>query len=371
MQKIAIIGGGIIGLTLANYLDPEQFEVTLFDEGTGQATRASAGIISPWLSKRRNQRWYRLAREGAAFFPQLVRDFELDASIYERCGTLIFRAPEKLPELFELAKARKMDAPEMGDIAVLSAAEVHARCTLLRPSPALFVSGGGRLDGAAYLAHLTTRAKQRGVTIINEKATVKRQDKRWLVTSATKNILVEQVVAAVGPHLPALLAPLSYTVDIRAQKGQLLVFQTPYKESQSWPVVMFDGEGDLIPFTNGQLLIGATHENDATWNLEPTKAAYTQLTEGAAAYLCHPEEMFRYVTTTKVGTRAYTSDFAPFFGPLPKDPTFLVASGLGSSGLTTGPYIGYLLAQYLMTNTWQAEHYQKPIETYIKKEPAK
>ncbi len=46
MEKIAIIGGGIIGMTLASYLDTSKFNVALFDEGTGQATKASAGIIS-------------------------------------------------------------------------------------------------------------------------------------------------------------------------------------------------------------------------------------------------------------------------------------------------------------------------------------
>lgn len=66
-KKIAIIGGGIIGMTLASYLDTSKFNVALFDEGTGQATKASAGIISPWLSKRRNKQWYRLAKDGAAF----------------------------------------------------------------------------------------------------------------------------------------------------------------------------------------------------------------------------------------------------------------------------------------------------------------
>ena len=68
MKKIAIIGGGIIGMTLANYLDTEKFDITVFDSGKHQATGASAGIISPWLSKRRNKQWYALAKKGSTIF---------------------------------------------------------------------------------------------------------------------------------------------------------------------------------------------------------------------------------------------------------------------------------------------------------------
>ena len=44
MKKIAIIGGGIIGMTLANYLDTDKFDISLFDDEKNQATKASAGI---------------------------------------------------------------------------------------------------------------------------------------------------------------------------------------------------------------------------------------------------------------------------------------------------------------------------------------
>ncbi len=91
MKKIAIIGGGIIGMTLANYLDPQKFDITVYDEGLGQATKASAGIISPWLSKRRNKKWYQLAREALPYFQKLVKDFQLTEDIYRQSGTVILR----------------------------------------------------------------------------------------------------------------------------------------------------------------------------------------------------------------------------------------------------------------------------------------
>ncbi|MFY9901052.1 MAG: FAD-dependent oxidoreductase, partial [Trichococcus sp.] len=48
----------------------------------------------------------------------------------------------------------------------------------------------------------------------------------------------------------------------------------------------------------------------------------------------------------RVGTRAYTSDFSPFFGSVPGLQNCFAASGLGSSGLTSGPLIGYLLPNW-------------------------
>ena len=45
-MKIAIVGAGIVGSTAAYYLSKEKdAEVTVFDHGLGQATKAAAGII--------------------------------------------------------------------------------------------------------------------------------------------------------------------------------------------------------------------------------------------------------------------------------------------------------------------------------------
>ncbi len=74
--------------------------------------------------------------------------------------------------------------------------------------------------------------------------------------------------------------------------------------------------------------------------------------------------------TMRVGTRAYTSDFAPFFGEVPDEANLFAASGLGSSGLTTGPYIGYLLANRINNTHTQPtdfSSYTKPMTEYIKK----
>lgn len=368
MKKIAIIGGGIIGMTLANYLDTQQFEITLYDDGIGQATKASAGIISPWLSKRRNKKWYQLAKDGAVFFPKLVKDFELGTSVYNQTGTVIFRKDDELDALYDFAQQRLIDTPEMGSIERLSEEETTAALPLLKPRKALKISGGGKLDGLAYLEKLAQLAKGKGIRLINKKVELRQLDNKLVILDNGNSEIFDIVFVTAGPAIKNLLAPLGYNVDIRPQKGQLLEFETTHLESHDWPVVMLDGEADFIPFEQGKILIGATHENEGEWDLTPTQAAYDQLWSHAKEFLIEPYSFQKSPFNYRVGTRAYTSDFAPFFGEVEPKSNLLVASGLGSSGLTVGPLIGYLLAQKVNHGIWQTEHYQKPIESYIKKQ---
>ena len=47
-KKVAIVGAGIVGATAAYQLSKKGIDVTVFDAGVGQATKAAAGIICPW-----------------------------------------------------------------------------------------------------------------------------------------------------------------------------------------------------------------------------------------------------------------------------------------------------------------------------------
>lgn len=369
MKKIAIIGGGIIGLTTTNYLDTNKFDITLFDDGTGQATKASAGIISPWLSKRRNKKWYQLAKDGAKFYQKLIEDFQLDETIYKKSGTLIIRPQKNLDDLFELAMERLIDAPEMGQVESLSPSQTKEQLPLLKEMPSLKLSGGGRLDGLKYLEKMSQLASSKGIQIVTEKVSIEEIDGKLYILTKDKREEFDYLILTVGPHLKDILSSLGYETDIRPQKGQLLSFNTNLKESNDWPVVVLDGEADLIPFSEGNILIGATHENDGGWDLTPTEDAYNFLTEYAKGFLdeSKSDELLSSPSDFRVGTRAYTSDFAPFFAPLEDNEKIVAASGLGSSGLTTGPYMGYLIADYFNNGNWDTEKYQKPISNYIKK----
>ena len=94
----------LIGVEIGGEKD---VEVTVFDHGPGQATKAAAGIISPWFSKRRNKAWYRMARLGADFYQELTSNLEndgYDTSFYDQSGVVLLKKDDgKLDGLYQYA----------------------------------------------------------------------------------------------------------------------------------------------------------------------------------------------------------------------------------------------------------------------------
>lgn len=352
-QSVLIVGGGIIGSTAAFYLAKAGHPVQVFDQETGQATRAAAGIISPWLSQRRNTEWYQLVAAGARFYPTLLADLgTVPDDMYRKTGTLLFKKNQKtLDKVEALARKRRQTAPEIGTIQRLSPAEIKEMFPLLEPrSEALFISGGARVDGDLLIATLREKAAHYGAQFQKETVTkIKWQEGRWHLETASKDTATSPTLLLTpGPGLNDLLADFSLKVDLRPQKGQLACLSLPdFPGTAHYPVVMPQMEADIIPFAHGEIRIGATHENergaDLTVDLEQVQSLVESIRPLAPILADTP------ITQVKVGTRAFTSDYLPFFGRqlLPNGASFYTAAGLGSSGLTSGPFIGHWLAHDL------------------------
>lgn len=372
-KKIAVIGGGIVGSTVAFYLSQtKNMDVVLYDEGLGQATSAAAGIICPWLSQRRNKKWYRLAAGGAAFYPSLITDLGEkldDSAVYHQTGALIFKKNLRLLEKLErIALKRKTEAPEIGDLSILNPEEIHHTIPFLKAdTPALFASGGAKVDGSLLTKKLKTAAKRNGASLLNKKVSLEIDSSRensYLIKDEADTQRFDKVVLAAGAWLPQLLEPLGYDVDIRPQKGQLFEVHLD-AETRDWPVVMPVGEWDIIPFSKGKVIIGATHENDQGYDLRPTTEPLEGMLRGVKKSF--PKLGQTEIAGIRVGTRAYTSDFAPFFGEVPQLPNVYAASGLGASGLTSGPLIAHILVQLITGVTTDLPLEDYPIDRYIKK----
>ena len=220
----------------------------------------------------------------------------------------------------------------------------------------LYASGGARVDGQLLVTRLLGASQ---VKAINKEVSLTPLSSGYQID----NQMFDQVILSTGAWLGHILEPLGYEVDVRPQKGQLRDYHVP-QDMGAYPVVMPEGEWDLIPFPGGKLSLGATHENDMGFDLAVDENLLQQMAEAAGPF--YPSLKDAMISGERVGIRAYTSDFSPFFGQVPNLSGVFAASGLGSSGLTTGPIIGYHLAQMLQGRKGVLDPADYPTERYIK-----
>lgn len=367
--SIGIVGGGIVGSTAAYYLARQGYKVTLFDEETGQATKAAAGIICPWFTLRRNKPWYFLVSNGAEFYHQLIQDLKEDGhetnGLYQAIGTLLPRKNQpSLERDAQRAQERLEQSPAIVGVETLTTQQVNERFPLLNsPYPASFVKGGARVDGEALIATLKEAFQQLGGTYINQRVHLKRHEETVSVHTDESSYTFDRLLLASGAWLPNLLEPLGFEVAIRPQKGQLYSVFNEEWVGNNWPVVMAPGKFDIIPNENGEIVIGATHEDDRDYSLDVEMERINDLVNFAEEWI--PGFSEYPIHRIKVGIRAYTPDSGVLVGEVPTLSNVWAVSGLGSSGLTSGPFIGHQWSQLIHTGQWQITKEDFPIETYI------
>ena len=130
-MRVIIVGSGIVGASCAYTASSRGAEVLLADAALpGQATAAGAGIVCPWSSSLADDPvWYDFASASARYYPGLIAELanhgEVDLG-YRRVGGLILTgSPEQQETVAQQLQARRAGAPEIGDVAALSAAEAR------------------------------------------------------------------------------------------------------------------------------------------------------------------------------------------------------------------------------------------------------
>ncbi|MBS4213526.1 MULTISPECIES: NAD(P)/FAD-dependent oxidoreductase [Neobacillus] len=350
MQKVIVIGAGILGASTAYHLAKWGAEVIIVDrQDHGQATDAAAGIVCPWLSQRRNKAWYQLVKGGARYYPELITQLEADGEKdtgYKGVGALsIHSDTKKLEQMAERARVRREDAPEIGEITILSPTETNRLFPALSEEfGAVYVSGGARVNGRALRNALVNAAVKHGAQVIKGDASLISNDNKVQgVKVSEKLFFADQVIVTAGAWAKELLGPLGVEFLVRPQKAQIIHLQLSDMDTNSWPVVMPPSDQYILSFADGRVVIGATHENDAGFDNRVTAGGVQEILNKALAIA--PGLAGGTILETRVGFRPFTPGFLPIIGGLPSFEGMLVANGLGSSGLTSGPYLGAELAK--------------------------
>lgn len=328
-MNITIIGGGLAGASIGYHLVKLGDNVTIYDrKDKGQATFASAGIICPWISQRRNKKWYRLVTKSAHYYPDFIEQLERETGLstgYKKSGAICLFKEDIFDKATKRISDKGIDNPDVGEVKQLSPDELQS----LHPSitldhPALHVEGGGQVRGAQLLAALKKAFTDYGGIWKNESFNQNDDDTFKIYTTGAWGI--EQ----------------NFEPKIEHQRAEIMHFKLLNQTSIQSPVVMALGPTYIVHLEDDLYVIGTTHIDTDSFSTEPTAESYDYLQNELYKYF-KPEDV--EITEMSVGLKPYTRDYLPFIGYVDKN-TFVV-NGMGSTGLTASPLVGLEVSRLL------------------------
>ncbi|MEX3010778.1 NAD(P)/FAD-dependent oxidoreductase [Hoeflea sp. TYP-13] len=260
--EFAIIGGGVVGLSVAYGLRKLGKQVTVFDEGDTafRASRGNFGLV--WVqSKGLNQPAYaRWTRRSAAawrdFSDELSRQTGEDLKLVQNGGYIFHLDEEELDA--ERKKYEQLKTELGGDYPF----EVMGANALKREEPhigpkvagALFCAEDGHVNPLGLLRSLADAGRKSGVVFhVNSKVTeitpaVGGFDIR---VGSSRAYFAEKVVLTAGLGAMQLGPSLGFRTPIRPQQGQVLI-------TEKMPKLLNRPSVEIRQVDEGGIQIGAT-----------------------------------------------------------------------------------------------------------------
>jgi D-amino-acid dehydrogenase len=354
MNRVVVIGGGIVGASAAYHLARENVSTILVDRrDEGRATSAGAGIVAPGTSLRDIGPFYELAQPAVSYYPELIAALaETGAGDtgYATCGKLFLAGNDeeavRLAEIKTLFEQRRDSGmPNLGAMAYLDPQQTHELFPAVQDvARALWIPEAARVDGALLRDALTHAARHHGAEVLLGAASLMTEGERVSVVVVDGRVIeADAVIVAAGAWSNDLLAPTGIQLPMAPQKGQIIHFRLPGQDTTRWPILSWFGNQYILAFGPDRVVAGATREHGSGFDTRITGAGVKHVLDTALQRA--PGLGDATIAEVRVGLRPYAEDNVPFIDTAPAAGKVVIATGHGPSGLQLGPYSGFLAAR--------------------------
>lgn len=350
-RRVAIIGAGVIGASIADALACRGVRVTMFDmraPGAG-ASQASAGVLAPFIEAKPGSPLLALGVRSLAMwdgFMAGVRQRAPGSEVeYARTGTLdvalsagerahlktaaVWLASEGVAHEWLEGQALTTRAP-----AVSSAA-----------AGALCIPDHRIVNVTALVRALVHAARLSGVVCVTptEILQVDQAKDTVEVRIGDERHLFDDVVIAAGSWTRRVRVSGAPVFPVRPIRGQLLHLRWsdgPRPAHSIWGSRCY-----TVPWSDGSVLVGATVE-DVGFDERSTVAGVRELLDAVSDLL--PSAAHASLEAVRVGLRPATLDHLPLLGPLTSHPRVVLAAGHYRNGILLAPLTADIVSRLML-----------------------
>jgi len=373
--EYVIIGGGVIGLSIAYHLTRLRHRDVLLlerDQLTCGTTWHAAGLVT---QLRATENMAKLAQYTAQLFQEL-ETLTGQATGFRQTGSITIAAtPERLEELKRGASMGRSFGLE---VEMIDAAEVKRRAPLLDVTDVLgaaWIPSDGMTNPVDTARAFAAGARQGGAKIL-ERAPVTGvvvENSRVIGVATAEGIVrTERAVICTGMWTRAMAADLNWSVPLQAAEHFYVVTEAIAGLPSDLPTIRDMDAGFYAKPDAGKLLVGFfEYNNGKPWGMEgiPLDFSFDSLPDDfdhIEPYLM--SAMRRMPSLENVGLQlnfngpeSFTPDNRFLMGPAPDIAGLYVAAGFNSCGIESSGGAGKVMAEWMSTGVPASDYWEMDV----------
>jgi glycine oxidase len=356
-HDVVIVGGGVIGLSIAYALAREDLRPTVLDrrELGREASWAGAGLIPPPAERSLGNPLVALRSLSARLFPAWSAALQDETGIdsgYRRTGGV----DVAWTDLDEQALRTTAGQWRAQGIAYerLAPGDFERVEPALNPqlAAAYYVPDRAQVRNPRLLRALADAVRRRGGRLLPWHGAQEFEVRGRRVTAVRTDsgeLHCQQIVVAAGAWSGQLLERLGVQAPTPPVKGQIVLLRADRPLIRR---IVEHGRNYLVPRDDGRILVGATEEN-VGFDTRPTSQGARDLLDLALA-LC-PALSQTEVEATWAGLRPGSLDAKPYIGLAPALENVVVATGHKRAGLHLAPATAEIVADLVLERPTQLD----------------
>lgn len=345
LSDIIVIGGGIIGCSIAHRLAKEGLKVTIIERGQPgkEASWAAAGMLTP-QSEAAGGAFSDLCLKSHRLYPDFVAELREETGMdigYRATGSVFVAFDDAEAEaLAELLERERHAGREAEELTPRQARELEPQLTeSIRAS--IYLPGDSYVDNRALMKALIVAAERRGVQFITDTPAIgfEYDGSRIRGVRVPGSALASDIIInAAGSWAGLIDQSGQIRLPVRPIRGQIVCLE---QRPQRCNHLIHSSGCYIVPWPDGRTLIGATVEN-AGYRKEVTAQGVRSLLNAAAKVI--PSLDSAPILDAWAGLRPDTQDSLPILG-FSNISNLVIATGHFRNGILLAPITAQLIAE--------------------------